>query len=142
MEACSVSAEASDGRNVFMMTANGQLQMPRLGNFCLSTVGDGVVETDVALGADVTATSSSTQHSVNNAVDGDGGSFWASGVDPASVVDLNIDFGGAKQIRAVEIDWEYQAQASCCYLSNSKARLLADTFLGVFSLPGFRFGGC
>ena len=111
MEKCDVSAEAGDGRNVFQMTSNGQIQMPRLGNFCLSLVGDGAVETDVAIGADVSATSSSAQHVVKNAVDGDSHSFWASGSDPTSGVDLHVDLGATKHIRAVEIEWEYPAQA-------------------------------
>ena len=111
MEKCDFSAEAGDGRSVFQMTANGQMQMPRMGNFCLSMVGNGAAEADVALGADVSATSSSAQHVVKNAVDGDAHSFWASGSDPTSGVDLHIDLGVTKQIRAVEIDWEYPAQA-------------------------------
>ena len=93
------------------MTANGQMQMPRMGNFCLSMVGNGAAEADVALGADVSATSSSAQHVVKNAVDGDAHSFWASGSDPTSGVDLHMDLGVTKHIRAVEIDWEYPAQA-------------------------------
>ena len=69
------------------------------------------IQADVALGADVSATSSSAQHVIKNAVDGDAHSFWASGPDPTSGVDLHIDLGATKQIRAVEIDWEYPAQA-------------------------------
>ena len=111
MEKCDFSAEAGDGRSVFQMTSNGQIQMPRMGSFCLSMVGDGAADADVALGADVSAASSSAQHAVKNAVDGDAHSFWASGSDPTSGVDLHIDLGATKQIRAVEIDWEYPAQA-------------------------------
>jgi len=111
MEKCDFSAEAGDGRSVFQMAANGQMQMPRMGSFCLSMVGNGAAEADVALGVDVSATSSSAQHVVKNAVDGDANSFWASGSDPTSGVDLHMDLGVTKHIRAVEIDWEYPAQA-------------------------------
>ena len=41
MEACSVEVGSSDGRTVFTATAAGQLKMPKLGNFCLTVVGDG-----------------------------------------------------------------------------------------------------
>ena len=43
--------------------------------------------------------------------DGDAQSYWASGPDPASRVDVQLDFGATKQIKAVEIDWEHPAQA-------------------------------
>ena len=120
MEACSIAAEAGDGRSVFLLNPNGQLQMPRLGNFCLSMTGDGAVEANVALGADVAATSSNAQHAAKGAIDGDDHSFWASGVDPASGVDMNVDFGATKIIRTVEIEWEYPAQvfpicSTCVY---------------------------
>jgi hypothetical protein len=109
--ACSSSAESSDGRSVFSAAPNGQLKMPRLGNFCVSMVGEGAAQSDVALGADVSATSSNAQHAARNAVDGDAQSFWASGFDPASSVDMQVDLGATKQIKAVEIDWEHPAQA-------------------------------
>ena len=50
--------------------------------------------------------------------DGDAQSYWASGPDPASRVDVQLDFGAARQIKAVEIDWEHPAQvcAICCFL--------------------------
>merc|ERR1711904_707925 len=41
MEECSANAESTDGRTVFAMTASGQLKMPRLGNFCVTMLGDG-----------------------------------------------------------------------------------------------------
>lgn len=41
MEECSSNAESTDGRTVFAVTANGQLKMPRLGNFCVTMLGDG-----------------------------------------------------------------------------------------------------
>ena len=110
MEACSIAAEAGDGRSVFLLSPNGQLQMPRLGNFCLSMAGDGALEANVALGADVAATSSNAQHAAKGAIDGDDHSFWASGFDPASGVDMNVDLGATKIIRTVEIEWEYPAQ--------------------------------
>jgi len=111
MGACSSSAEAGDGRGVFAMTPSGQLKMPRLGNYCLTVVGDGAADADVAQGADVAATSSNAQHAVEHIADGDAQSYWSSGPDPASKVDVQLDFGAAKQIKAVEIDWEYPPQA-------------------------------
>ena len=53
------------------------------------------------------ATSSSAQHSAANAVDGNAQSYWASGFDPNSAVDMILDFGAAKKIEKVEISWEY-----------------------------------
>ena len=41
MEECSANAESTDGRTGFAMTASGQLKMPRLGNFCVTMLGDG-----------------------------------------------------------------------------------------------------
>lgn len=106
MQECSSSLEASDGRTVFAVAPNGQVRMPRVGNYCLTMLGDGAGKVDVSLGADVSATSSNAQHSASNAVDGSAQSYWASGFDPASVVDMILDFGAAKQIQNVEIDWE------------------------------------
>ena len=42
--------------------------------------------------------------------DGDSTSYWASGPDPASRVDVQLDFGTTKQIKAVAVDWEHPAQ--------------------------------
>ena len=49
--------------------------------------------------------------------DGDAQSYWASGPDPASRVDVQLDFSAAKQIKAVEIDWEHPAQVCAFSLS-------------------------
>jgi hypothetical protein len=43
-------------------------------------------------------------------VDGDAQSYWASGSDPAARVDVQLDFGAAKQIKTIEIEWEHPAQ--------------------------------
>lgn len=93
------------------MAPNGQVKMPRMGNFCLTMVGDGAAEADIAPGADASATSSNAQHAIKNAADGDSQSYWASGSDPESAVDVQFDFGATKQIKTVEIDWESPAQA-------------------------------
>jgi len=111
MGPCSASAESGDGRGVFAMSANGQLKMPQLGNYCVTVSGPGAADTDVAPQADVTATSSNGQHPVEHITDGDTQSYWASTQDPASRVDVQLDFGTAKQIKVVEIDWELPAQA-------------------------------
>jgi len=111
MGPCSASSESGDGRGVFAMTPNGQLKMPQLGNYCVTVSGKGVADTDVAQGADVTATSSNAQHPVEHIADGDTHSYWASAPDPVSRVDVQLDFGTAKQIKVIELDWEHPAQA-------------------------------
>ena len=110
MDECSASAESSDGRTTFSITPNGQLKMPRLGNYCVTMLGDSASDVDVARGADVAATSSDAQHVVKSITDGDAKSYWASAIDPTSPVDVQIDFGSAKQIKSVEISWEHPAQ--------------------------------
>ena len=90
MEACSTSPESGDGRTVFAATANGQLKMPRVGNYCLTMAGDGASDADVAPGAGLVATSSNAEHAVKNIVDGSAQSYWASGSDPAAPVDVQL----------------------------------------------------
>ena len=135
MGPCSAAAESGDGRAVFAMMPSGQLKMPRLGNYCLTVAGEGVADADIAQGADVTATSANAQHVVEHIAgesdggwlfrascifsclraDGDAQSYWASGPDPASRVDVQLDFGTSRQIKAVEIDWEHPAQV-CLFI--------------------------
>ena len=43
---CSSEVSAGDGRGVFSSTAAGQLKMPRLGNFCVTVLGDHAVVQD------------------------------------------------------------------------------------------------
>ena len=117
MEACSASAESGDGRTVFAMTPNGQLKMPRVGNYCLTMAGDGAVDANIAPGAALAATSSSAEHAVKNAADGDAQSYWASGFDPKGPVDVQLDFGAAKRIKSIEIEWEHPAQARVFHVS-------------------------
>lgn len=105
------AAETGDGRGIFAMTPGGQLKMPRVGNYCLTVAGDGAADVDIAQGAEVVATSSDAQHTVDHVSDGDAQSYWASGLDPASRVDVQLAFGAARQIKAVHIDWEHPAQA-------------------------------
>lgn len=111
MEACSASAESGDGRTVFSLTPGGQLKMPRLGNYCVTMAGESAASSDIAQGADLTATSSNGQHSVKNIADGDAQSYWASASDPAAPVDVQLDFGEAKHVKSIEIEWENPAQA-------------------------------
>ena len=117
MEECSANAESSDGRTVFAMTASGQLKMPRLGNFCVTMLGDGAADADVARGADFASTSSDSQHGVKSIADGDAKSYWASALDPTAPVDVQVDFGTSRQIKSIEIDWEHPAQVRSQYLS-------------------------
>lgn len=111
MEPCSISTDLGDGRTVFALTPSGQLKMPRVGNYCVSFAGEGAAGADISRGADVDATSSNPQHDAKNIVDGDAQSYWASGSDPAAQVDVQLDFGAAKQIKTIEIEWEHPAQA-------------------------------
>jgi hypothetical protein len=84
--------------------------MPHVGNYCVSFAGEGAAGADISRGADVDATSSNPQHDAKNIVDGDAQSYWASGSDPAARVDVQLDFGAAKQIKTIEIEWEHPAQ--------------------------------
>ena len=84
--------------------------MPRLGNYCVTMAGEGAAGSDIAQGSDLTATSTNGQHNVKNAADGDAQSYWASASDPAAPVDVQLDFGDAKHIKSIEIDWEHPAQ--------------------------------
>jgi hypothetical protein len=65
MGPCAASAESGE-QGVFVMSSNGQLKMPLLGNYCVTVSGKGAADTDVAQGADVTATSSNAQHPVEH----------------------------------------------------------------------------
>lgn len=107
MQECSSSVESGDGRSVFATTPTGQIKMPRLGNYCLTMSGDGAAKLDIGAGADVSATSSSAQHMASSIVDGSSESHWASGFDPTSTVDVVLDFGAAKLIETVSIEWEH-----------------------------------
>ena len=69
------------------------------------------------------ATSSSAQHSAANAVDGNAQSYWASGFDPSSAVDMILDFGATKKIEKVEIAWEYPPLVSLQDFSRSATDL-------------------
>lgn len=121
MEECSTSAASGDGRNVFAGSPNGQLKMPRVGNYCLTLVGDSAYDIDVAHAADASATSSNAEHAVKNIADGDAQSYWASGNDPTAPVDVQLDLGGTLQIKTIKIDWEYPALV-CVYGSAQCAR--------------------
>ena len=110
MGVCSTAAASDDGRTVFAPSPNGQLKMPRMGNYCLTLVGDSPSGSNVAQGADVAATSSNSEHAVKNIADADAQSFWASSNDPTAPVDVQLDFGATQQINSIQIDWEHPAQ--------------------------------
>ena len=103
-EKCASTAES---KAVFTATSSGQLKMPGLGNFCVTVLGDGMISSDISKGAEATATSSSAQHSASNAIDGSAESYWASGLDPATAVSVDLDFGTTKIIEKVVIEWEH-----------------------------------
>jgi hypothetical protein len=69
--------------------------------------GDGATKLDIGPSADVSATSTSTQHTASSIVDGNSESHWASGFDPTSPVDVVFDFGASKVIEMVSIEWEH-----------------------------------
>jgi len=110
MDSCSRTAASGDGRTTFKTTPNGQLKMPRLGNYCVTLVGDSPSSADVARDAETAATSSNSEHAVKNIADSDAQSFWASENDPTAPVDVQLDFGAAQKISRVQIDWEHPAQ--------------------------------
>ena len=101
MEECASMPDASDGRSVFAATPTGQLKMPAMGNFCISVVGDGAMSSDLSKGAEAIATSSSAAHSASSAIDGSTDSYWASSLDPASAVSMDLDFGTTKIIEKI-----------------------------------------
>ena len=142
MQECSSSVESGDGRSVFATTPSGQIKMPRLGNYCLTMSGDGATKLDIGPSADVSATSTSAQHAANSIVDGNSESHWASGFDPASPVDVVLDFGAAKVIETVSIDWEHPplvVYLQCFFLSSDLCAMIAcDLFLW----RGVRNSGC
>jgi len=106
LEACPTSAGATDGRYVFSPTPTGQVKMPRMGNFCLTLMGDSAVSTDVSSGAVVTATASDAQHSASSVVDGNDLTYWSSGFDPSAEVSMLVDLGAEKNIEQAVIEWE------------------------------------
>ena len=138
MEACSASAESGDGRPVFSLTPGGQLKMPRLGNYCVTMAGESAASSDIAQGADLTATSSNGQHSVKNIADGDAQSYWASASDPAAPVDVQLDFGEAKHVKSIEIEWENPAQARQRRVLSAARSLFAPCRSGIRATSGQR----
>jgi hypothetical protein len=88
--------------------------MPRLGNVCLTVVGEGSAAVDIAHAADIVASSTGAQHNIENIVDGDAQSYWSSASDPVSPVDVQFSFGAAQRVTAIEIDWEHPAQVIIC----------------------------
>jgi len=107
---CSTSASSGDGRTVFAASPNGQLKMPRIGNYCLTLTGGGG-DADIAQSAVAAASSSNIQHGVKSIADANAQSYWASGNDPKAPVDLQLDFGTMQTMKAISIEWEHPAQA-------------------------------
>ena len=79
-----------------------------LGQLLRTFLGDAALA-NAAPTADASATSSDSQHTVDQLTDADAATYWASSAD--SPVDVQLDFGSVTQIKAVEIDWERPAQA-------------------------------
>jgi len=111
MQECGASASSGDGRTSFVVAPNGQLKLPRMGNYCVTFLGGGGFDTNVAQDADTSATSSDASQPVGNLVDGDAQSYWASGSDPTNPVDVQLDLSTTSQIKSIEIEWEHPAQA-------------------------------
>ena len=113
---CSTSASSGDGRTVFAASPNGQLKMPRIGNYCLTLTGGGD-DADIAQSAVAAASSSNIQHGVKSIADANAQSYWASGNDPKAPVDLQLDFGTMQTMKAISIEWEHPAQACSAYMN-------------------------
>ena len=84
------------------------LRLHLLGSWKCRVLGDAALA-NAAPTADASATSSDSQHTVDQLTDGDAATYWASSAD--SPVDVQLDFGSIAHIKAVEIDWERPAQA-------------------------------
>jgi len=108
---CSTAAASGDGRGIFTPMANGQLKMPHLGNYCVTMASDGATFSDLALTSTLAATSANAQHAVQNLINGDAQSYWASAFETSGPVDVQFDFGSEKQVAIIEIDWENPALA-------------------------------
>jgi len=130
-------AEGVDGRSEFALTSSGQLKMPRLGNYCVTFLGDAALA-NAAPTADASATSSDSQHTVDQLTDADAATYWASSAD--SPVDVQLDFGSVTQIKAVEIDWERPAQAFEIQVLNGGGWTTVSANTGN-NLPSTRFSG-
>ena len=133
MDVCSTSATSGDGRTIFAPSPNGQLKMPRLGNYCLTLVGDSPSSADVAKDAEIAATSTNAEHAVKNIVDADAQSFWASGNDPKVPVDVQLDFGVTQHINSVQIEWEHPAQVLAVWSAQDLCICFCDTRLRLSS---------
>merc|ERR1740121_632199 len=113
MQPCSSSSSSGDGRSSWTFQPNSQLKLTQMGNFCLTMVGEASADQDEAMGAKISATSSQHGHSVQNVVDNDESTFWASALDAAenAPVDIEIPFGSTKHVIDFEISWEYPAKS-------------------------------
>jgi len=96
--------------SAWKLLPNGQVQV---GDKCLSQSGEGAGRENVAVHAAAEATSSadSTSHAAVAAVDADEATFWASSLGDVGPVSLTIDFGEARRVDLVKIDWEFPASS-------------------------------
>lgn len=95
----------------FDVTESGQLRL-RSKDACLSQKGSFAGDEDIALKSPVHASSASDEfHGGYSAVDGQEASFWSSAANPAGSVSIEFDFGEARHLKAVEIDWEHPAES-------------------------------
>merc|ERR1740121_1190574 len=120
MQPCSSSSSSGDGRSSWTFQPNSQLKLTQMGNFCLTMVGEASADQDEAMGAEISATSSQHGHFVENIVDNDENTFWASAFDAAenAPVDIEIPFGSTKHVIDFEISWEYPAKSFDIQVAN------------------------
>merc|ERR1712083_504850 len=103
-----VVSECGGATTAWKLLPNGQVQV---GDKCLSQSGEGAGTENVAVHAAAEATSSadSTSHAAAAAVDTDDATFWASSLGDVGPVSLTIDFGEARRVDLMKIDWEFPA---------------------------------
>lgn len=109
-----------DGGFQWELTEKGQLKTKN-GNYCLMPANP-LKEEESAQGTTVETTSSMAGHPASLVVDGDNTSYWASALDPAPDVPVEVTtvFENEKSLHSIEIDWEYPAKAFDVQVSNEE----------------------
>ncbi|KAL8271299.1 hypothetical protein Esti_004738 [Eimeria stiedai] len=111
---CGAAYAAQDGRSVWELQPNNQLELLRGGNYCLSQMGSKAGSSDVAKNSEVRSShsrSADNDHAPSSAVDGKESTFWASqefqkAAVPEAVL-FDVDFGDKYKLRTTDIDWEF-----------------------------------
>ena len=121
-------ANAQNDRAAWDSQPNGQLRL-RGSSLCLSQEGASARDLDVAVGAAVVASSTLdfATHGANLINDGSDATYWASGLDPADPVTLTLSLGGAVNLQAADVSWEFPAKDFSVALSTDGSRW-SETF--------------